>query len=74
MWFLLREGGLGHDCDGLQRIAILAPGIEPALEGANVFNSAFSEEERHTGARSFVWSSAVEDDFAVGRQPVVFFL
>src|SRR5208282_2078568 len=33
-----------------------------------------SEEKRHTGAGGFVWSSAVEDDFAIVRQQIVFLL
>ncbi len=57
---------------GNKRIAALAPGIEASLERANAFNAIFSEEQRHTGAGSFVGSSAIEDDFAVARQAVVF--
>ena len=55
-------------------IFVFAPGFEAALEGANTRDALFSEEERHTGARSFVRSSAVEDDFTIVRQQTVFFL
>jgi len=34
----------------------------------------FSEEQRHTGAGGFVWSSAVENDFAVARLTVTLLL
>ena len=56
------------------RIFVFAPGFQAALKGANTGDALFSEEERHTGARSFVWSSAVENHFTVLGQPVVFLL
>jgi hypothetical protein len=56
-----------------QRIATFAPGIQTALQGTNALDAFFSEEQRHTGARSFVGSSTVENDFAVERQRVIFF-
>jgi hypothetical protein len=46
-------------------IVVFAPGFEAAFQRANTSDTLFSKEERHTGARSFVWSSAVEDDFAI---------
>ncbi len=64
----LGEFGVG---DG---IFVFAPSFEAAFEGANTFDALFSEEERHTGAGGFVWSSAVEDDFAIARQTIVFLL
>jgi hypothetical protein len=57
----LGEFGIG---DG---IFVFAPGFEAAFEGANAFDALFSEEKRHTGAGGFVWSSAIEDDFAIAR-------
>jgi hypothetical protein len=44
---------------------VFAPGFEAAFKRANAGDALFSEEERHTGARGFVWSSAIEDDFAI---------
>jgi hypothetical protein len=44
------------------------------LQWADAFDALFSEEERHTGAGGFVWSSAIEDDFAVAGETVVFML
>jgi hypothetical protein len=46
---------------------MLAPSVEAAFEGADAGDAAASEEERHTGARGFVWSSAVKDNFAIMR-------
>jgi hypothetical protein len=57
--------------DGDEREAALAPGVQAALQGADAFDAVFSEEQRHTGAGGFVWSSTVKDDFAVARQTVV---
>jgi hypothetical protein len=53
---------------------VFTPGLEAAFEGADTRDALFSEEERHTGAGGFVWSSAIENDFAVAGQPIVFFL
>jgi hypothetical protein len=53
---------------------MLAPGVETAFERADPGDAAASEEERHTGARSFVWSSTVEDDFAVVRESLIVIL
>jgi len=39
-----------------------------------VADALISEEQRHTGAGGFVWSSTVENNFAVAGQPVVFLL
>jgi hypothetical protein len=55
-------------------IFVFAPSFEAAFERANAGDALFSEEERHTGARSFVWSSAIEDDFTIVGQQIVFFL
>ena len=65
-----RRGGF----DDLQRVAEFAPGVQSALQRADMLDALSSKEQRHTGAGGFVWSSAVEDDFAVGRQAVGFFL
>jgi hypothetical protein len=69
------DKGLGRRCRGsaiLHGIAELPPSVESALQRANPPDALFSEEERHTGARGFVWSSTVENDFTVARQAIVF--
>ena len=58
------SGNLGQPNIG-DGIVVFAPGFEATFQRANVHNALFSEEERHTGARGFVWSSAVEDDFTI---------
>src|SRR5260370_20735076 len=58
----------------LQRVTEIAPGIQSALERPDAFHAFVPEEERHTGAGSFVWSSAVKNNFPVARQPVILFL
>ena len=63
----LSEGG------GDERVAALAPSVEAALQRANALDALLPEEQRHTGAGGFVWSSTVEDDFAVAGQTVVLF-
>jgi len=42
------------------------------LQRADAFDALFSEEQRHTGAGGFVWSSTVENDFTIERQPISF--
>jgi len=53
--------------------AAFAPSVEATLQGADALDAVFSEEQRHTGAGGFVWSSAIENDLAVAREAVVFF-
>ena len=53
-------------------IVVFAPGFQAAFERANTGDALFSEEERHTGAGGFVWSSAIENDFAIAGQAIVF--
>ena len=65
-------GGGGGDRDGFYGVAEFAPGIQAALQRADAPDALFSEEQRHTGAGGFVWSSTVENDFAVARQAIVF--
>jgi len=43
------------------------PGLEAAVQRADTLDALFLEEQRHTGASSFVRSSAVKDDVAVAR-------
>jgi hypothetical protein len=69
-FFFLELGEGGGD----ERVAAFAPGSQAALQGANALDAVFSEEQRHTGAGGFVWSSTIEDHFAVARQAVVFLL
>jgi hypothetical protein len=58
------SGNLSEFNDG-DGIIVFAPGLETAFKRANTGDALFSEEERHTGARGFVWSSAIEDDFTI---------
>src|SRR5258707_196128 len=55
----------------LQGVAEVTPGIQAALERPDMHHAFFPQEKRHTGAGGFVWSSTVEDDFAVARQPLI---
>jgi hypothetical protein len=64
---------LSGECRSHQWITTFAPGIEAALQRTNALDAFFSEEQRHTGARGFVGSSTVQNDFTVERQRVVFF-
>jgi hypothetical protein len=55
-------------------IAAFAPGREAALQGTDAFDALSSEEQRHTGAGGFVWSSTVENDFlSTGKEFSMFF-
>ncbi len=49
-------------------IIVFTPCFQAAFEWANPGDALSSEEERHTGAGGFVWSSAVEDDFTIVGQ------
>jgi len=53
---------------------MFAPSFQAAFERAYSGDALFSEEERHTGARGFVWSSAIENDFTIVGQQIVFLL
>jgi len=64
---------LGSQSDGVYWVATFAPSVEATLQRADALDAFFSEEQRHTGAGSFVWSSTVENDFAVARQAIVLF-
>ena len=66
--FLFREG------HGLKLVASLAPAIQAALQRPDMFHALSSEEQRHTGAGSFIRSSTVEDYFTIRRQPFVLYL
>ncbi len=68
-WHLCGQNGVG-----LQRVALLAPFFQAALQRADALNAFFPEKQRHTGAGGFVWSSTVEDDVAIARQALVVFL
>ena len=46
-------------------VSALAPGVEASLERANARDASPSEEQRHTGAGSFVRSSAIKHHVAV---------
>jgi len=60
--------------DSIEWIATFAPGIQAALQRPNPRDAVLSEEQRHTGAGGFVWSSTVEDYLAIVRQPVALLL
>jgi hypothetical protein len=60
-----------------QGISALPPRRETAGQGPHAQDSVPLQEERHTGTRGFVGSSAVEDDVAVAenfRLPLLEFL
>src|SRR5260370_37941114 len=57
--------------DGDEWVGAFAPGIQTTQQRPNPLDAILPEEQRHTGAGGFVWSSTVEDYFAVARQPVV---
>jgi hypothetical protein len=57
-----------------ERVAALSPFFQATLKRADTFNAFFSKEQRHTGAGGFVWSSTVEDDVAIHRKRIFFFL
>jgi hypothetical protein len=67
LFFSAGGSDYGSDFDIFEWVAEFAPGVEAALQGADTFDALFSEEQRHTGAGGFVWSSTVENDFAVAR-------
>lgn len=71
---LLNLSGNLSELDVGDGIVVFAPGFQAAFEWANPCDSLFSEEERHTGARGFVWSSAIEDDFTIVGQQIVLLL
>ena len=56
---------------GVERVAAFAPGVQTALQRPNPRDAFLPEEQRHTGAGGFVWSSTVENDFAVAGQAIV---
>ena len=51
----------------LERQPHFSPRVEAADEGPDIFDAGFLEQERHTGARGFVGSGAVEDDVPIAR-------
>lgn len=55
-------------------ITAVAPRVKAAFQGANLPDALPPEEQRHTGAGSFVRSSTVEDDFTIAGQALVVFL
>jgi hypothetical protein len=42
------------------------------MQGTHSFDASLFQEQRHTGAGSFVGSSAIEDDVAIARDEFVF--
>jgi len=68
---LVRSSAVLSECDGDEWVAAFAPAVQTALKRANPLYPILPEEQRHTGAGSFVWSSTVENHFAVARQTVV---
>src|SRR5438046_4754250 len=57
-----------------QRIATLAPCIQAAFQRPDALDSILSEEQRHTGAGSFVRSSTVKNHLTIPRETVALFL
>lgn len=65
-WGASSAGGFCFDLgQRLGREAECNPILEPTFERAHAMDPASLEHERHTGARGFVGSAAVEDDVAV---------
>lgn len=54
--------------------AAIAPGVQAAFQRANARDAFAFQDQRHTGAGSFVGSSTVEDDVAIARNGVVMLL
>ena len=76
-FFVSSFGNFSRICDRrhvLQRIAKLAPPVEASLQRPDVLHAFISEQQRHTGAGSFVGSSTVENHLAVAWQAFVFLL
>ena len=69
-----QRSGRGFCFVDLQLVAQVAPGIESALKRADASDALLLEEQRHTGAGGFVWSSTVEDDFAIAGKAIAVFL
>ena len=59
------------DFSGSADAGQLQPRIRPARKRTHPGNSIFPEQERRTGARSFVRSSAEKNDVAIARNFVV---
>src|SRR5262249_9487317 len=59
---------LSRACLRLPREACVPPGIKSALRCPDILKGALTRFLRQTGARGFVWSSAVDDDgFVLGK-------
>jgi hypothetical protein len=58
----------------LHLVSKVAPGVESALKRADASDALLFEKQRHTGAGGFVWSSTVEDDFAIAGKAIAVFL
>ena len=58
----------------VDRVAEVAPAVEAALQRTDANDAPLSQQQRHTGAGGFVWSSTVEDDFAIVRKTIAVFL
>src|SRR3989442_826900 len=58
-------------CGIIVNVTPFEPGVQTAQQRAYARDAVLPEEQRHTGAGGFVWSSTVEDYFAVARQAVV---
>src|SRR5882672_12717169 len=54
-----------------QRKAARTPSIQSALQRPNAPHAFVPQEQRHTGAGGFVWSSTVKNDVAVPRQTII---
>src|SRR5262249_18437390 len=59
---------------GSEWVAAVAPSLQSALQRPDALDAIFSEEQRHTGAGSFVGSSTVQNDFAIEQQTAIAFL
>jgi len=56
---------------GVDREALLTPTVKPAGERSDPRDATPPEKQRHTGARGFIGSGAVQDDISVARDLMV---
>lgn len=63
--FFLRRRGARAVALRLDHSVLFLPCLEAAVEGVHVFKAVLEKRLRHTGARCFVRSRAIDDDAAV---------
>src|SRR4051812_39994749 len=58
-------GGERQSLRAVERVPQLAPAIESAGQRADADDPVGFQSQRHTGARGFVWSTAVQHDVPI---------